>query len=320
MKKSLITLALLGIYATSSPALAAWPEKPIRLIVPFAPGGSASSSARLTANKLSEVLGQQVIVENMGGANGSIGASATLRAPADGYTLFYSSAGIMTVNPSLYKNLAYSVKDFTPVSLTSTFASLLYVNQSFPAKNISELISYAKSNPGAVTFGSAGQGSSGHLWGEVLKKQANIDIRHIPYKGTSPALTDVMGGQITFLVDAAVTGLQQIKAGKLRALASTSESRIPVAENVPTFREQGLSGFEILSWYGIFAPAGTPDSVLKTLQDAAVKISKMPDYQEQFKQQGMSVAFSTSEQFTRRISEESMYWKKVIESSNIETQ
>ncbi|MET4579823.1 Bug family tripartite tricarboxylate transporter substrate binding protein [Ottowia thiooxydans] len=318
MSRSVLGLLVAGFYAVAvTPAVAAWPEKPVRLIVPFAPGGSASSSARLTANKLSEVLGQQVIVENMGGANGSIGASAALRAPADGYTLFYSSAGIMTVNPSLYPNLSYAVKDFKPISLTSTFASLLYVKHDFPAKTIPELVAYAKANPGKVTYGSAGQGSSGHLWGEVLKAQSQTDVRHIPYKGTSPALTDVMGGQITFLVDAAVTGIQQVKAGKLRALAATSTSRIPVAADVPTFKEQGLSGFETLSWYGIFAPAGTPDAVVKTLQQAAARITSMPDYKEQFQSQGMSAVSSTPEELARQIQEEDSYWKKIIRGANI---
>ncbi|MBH1963948.1 MAG: tripartite tricarboxylate transporter substrate binding protein [Comamonadaceae bacterium] len=318
MSKTVLSLLVAGIYAVAAtPAVAAWPEKPVRLIVPFAPGGSASSSARLTANKLSEVLGQQVIVENMGGANGSIGASAALRAPADGYTLFYSSAGIMTVNPSLYPNLSYAVKDFKPISLTSTFASLLYVKHDFPAKTIPELVAYAKANPGKVTYGSAGQGSSGHLWGEVLKVQGPADVRHIPYKGTSPALTDVMGGQITFLVDAAVTGIQQVKAGKLRALAATSTSRIPVAADVPTFKEQGLSGFETLSWYGIFAPASTPDAVVKTLQQAATRITSMPDYKEQFQSQGMSAVSSTPEELARQIQDETDYWKKIIRGANI---
>lgn len=317
MRKSIPSLLIAITGALCAPAFAAWPEKPIRLIVPFAPGGSASSSARLTAHKLSEVLGQQVIVDNMGGANGSIGASAALRAPADGYTLFYSSAGIMTVNPALYSNLPYSIKSFKPVSLTSTFASLLYVKQDFPAKNIPELVAYAKAHPGKVTYGSAGQGSSGHLWGEVLRGQAQIDIRHIPYKGTSPALTDVMGGQITFLVDAAVTGIQQVKAGKLRALAATSNARISVAPETPTFKEQGLEGFETLSWYGIFAPAGTPDSAVRILQQAVSRIAGMPDYKEQFRSQGMSAASSTSEELTRQIDEESIYWEKIIRDSKI---
>lgn len=303
--------------AAIAPAAAAYPDKPIRLVVPFAPGGSASASGRLIATKLSEFLGQQVVVENIGGANGAIGASTVARAPADGYTLFYSSAGIMTVNPSLYTKLTYRVREFDPVSLTSTFASVLFVHKDFPATDIPGLVAYAKANPGKVTFGSAGHGSSGHLWGEVLKSRAGIDIRHIPYKGTGPALTDVMGGQLGFVVDAAVTGMQHVKAGTLRALAATSTKRVGVAPEVPTFAEQGLGGFEALSWYGIFVPAGTPRPVVETLQKAIARAAESADYQDQLKALGMGAAATRPEALAQQVVDESAHWARVIRDAKV---
>lgn len=312
MRRFTAALAAACALVASLPALAAYPDKPIRMVVPFAPGGSASSSARVIATKLSDILGQQIVVENLGGANGGLGAAAVARSPADGYTVFYSSAGIMTVNPSLYRKLPYATSQFEPVSLTATFASLLFVNSDFPAKDIPSLVAYAKANPGKVTYGSAGPGSSGHLWGEVLRSRAGIDIRHVPYKGTSPALTDVMGGHITFLVDAAVTGLPQVKAGRLRALAVTSTARVAAAPDVPTFAEQGLAGFELLSWYGIFVPAGTPKPVVDTLQQAIAQAAASADYQDLLKAQGMSAASTTPAALAQQVQRESAYWAEVI--------
>lgn len=312
---AVVTAAIALIAA--GPASAAYPDKPIRMVVPFAAGGSATSSARVIATKLSEILGQQVVVENLGGANGGIGAAAVARSPADGYTVFYSSAGIMTVNPALYRKLPYATNQFDPVSLTATFASLLYVKDDFPAKDIPALVAYAKANPGKVTYGSAGPGSSGHLWGEVLRSRAGLDIRHIPYKGTSPALTDVMGGQITFLVDAAVTGMPQVKAGKLRALAATSTSRVAAAPEVPTFAEQGLAGFELLSWYGIFVPAGTPKPVVDTLQQAMSRAAASAEYQDLLKAQGMSAASTTPAGLAQQVQKESAYWAQVVRDAGV---
>ena len=318
MKKMIPSLMVAALLcAASMAAQAEYPDKTIRLVVPFAPGGSASSSGRLLAEKLSAVLGQQVYVENIGGANGAIGASTVVRAAADGYTLFYSSAGIMTVNPSLYKKLTYAVKDFDPVSLSSTFSSVLFVNAAFPAKDIPELVAYAKAHPGEVTFGSAGHGSSGHLWGEVLKARAGIDIRHIPYKGTSPALVDVMGGQLTFIVDAAVLGMQHVKSGKLRALGATSTKRLETAPDVQTFSEQGLAGFERLSWYGVFAPVGTPTDIVNTLNKAIVKVAASPDYRQELKALGMNASATSPEGLRSQVRDESDYWGKVLRDAGV---
>ena len=318
MKKMIVALSVATlICATGTTAMAGYPEKTIRLVVPFAPGGSASSSGRLLAEKLSAVLGQQVYVDNIGGANGAIGASTVVRAPADGYTLFYSAAGIMTVNPSLYKKLTYAVKDFDPVSLSSTFSSVLFVNAAVPAKDIPDLVAYAKAHPGEVTFGSAGHGSSGHLWGEVLKARAGIDIRHIPYKGTSPALVDVMGGQLTFIVDAAVLGMQHVKSGKLRALGATSTKRLETAPDVQTFLEQGLTGFERLSWYGVFVPTGTPVEIVNTLNKAIAKVAVSPDYRHELNVLGMNAAATSSEALRAQVRDESEYWAKVLRDAGV---
>jgi tripartite-type tricarboxylate transporter receptor subunit TctC len=317
VKKLVSIVAAVTLSTASLHAVAAYPEKQIRLVVPFATGGSASTSARLLADKLTGVLGQTVYVDNLGGANGGIGAAAVKQSAADGYTLLYSAAGLMTVNPSLYKKSAYQVKDFKPVSLTSTFASVLFVNASFPAKTLPELISYAKAHPGEVTFGSAGSGSSGHLWGEVLKARAGIDIRHVPYKGTGPAMNDVIGGHLTFVVDAATLGMQLVQAGKLRALAATSTKRIEAALGVPTFAEQGMAGFETLSWYGVFTPAGTPEAIIDTLSKAIARVAAMPEYQNALKALGMSAASTLPDSLSKQVQDEAAHWAKVIDDARI---
>lgn len=314
-----LTVGLLAIAASS--AHAQYPEKEIRLVVPFAAGGSATTSARLFADKLAKELNQKIYVENKGGASGAIGASFVANASPDGYTLLYSSAGMMTVNPTLFgEQLNYKVSQFTPVSLTSTFASVLFVNKDFPAHNLKELISYAKAKPDTVTFGSAGAGSSGHLWGELLKNRANIDIKHIPYKGTAPALIDVIGGRITFVVDAAVAGQEQLKAGNLRAIAVTSDARINTLPDVPTFAESGLKGFEPLSWYGVFAPAGTPDAVIDKLNAAVAAVALSDDYKKSLNTLGMSAASSSSSALKDRVQSDSKLWSTVIKTADIAVQ
>ncbi|MGX9935816.1 Bug family tripartite tricarboxylate transporter substrate binding protein [Advenella kashmirensis] len=305
----------------SSVAYAEYPEKGIRLVVPFAPGGSATTSARLFADELSKELNQKIYIENKGGASGAIGASFVANANPDGYTLLYSSAGMMTVNPALFgEKLSYKVSQLTPISLTSTFASVLFTDKDFPAKDLNELLSYAKANPGTVTFGSAGPGSSGHLWGELLKNRANIDIQHVPYKGTAPALIDVIGGRITFVVDAAVAGQEQLKAGNLRALAVTSGKRINTLPDTPTFAELGLKGFEPLSWYGVFAPAGTPAEVIEKLNAAVKTVAESSKYKDGLQTLGMDAASSTSGELGERIASDSKLWTTVIKTADIVVQ
>jgi len=305
----------------SSVAYAEYPEKGIRLVVPFAPGGSATTSARLFADELSKELNQKIYIENKGGASGAIGASFVANANPDGYTLLYSSAGMMTVNPALFgEKLSYKVSQLAPISLTSTFASVLFTDKDFPAKDLNELLSYAKANPGTVTFGSAGPGSSGHLWGELLKNRANIDIQHVPYKGTAPALIDVIGGRITFVVDAAVAGQEQLKAGNLRALAVTSGKRINTLPDTPTFAELGLKGFEPLSWYGVFAPAGTPAEVIEKLNAAVKTVAESSKYKDGLQTLGMDAASSTSGELSERIANDSKLWTTVIKTADIVVQ
>ncbi|HBP27972.1 MAG: Bug family tripartite tricarboxylate transporter substrate binding protein [Advenella sp.] len=317
--KSGIAISLLAI--ASSVAYAEYPEKGIRLVVPFAPGGSATTSARLFADELSKELNQKIYIENKGGASGAIGASFVANANPDGYTLLYSSAGMMTVNPALFgEKLSYKVSQLAPISLTSTFASALFTDKDFPAKELNDLLSYAKANPGTVTFGSAGPGSSGHLWGELLKNRANIDIQHIPYKGTAPALIDVIGGRITFVVDAAVAGQEQLKAGNLRALAVTSSKRINTLPDTPTFAELGLKGFEPLSWYGVFAPAGTPAEVIEKLNAAVKTVAESSKYKDGLHTLGMDAASSTSSELGERITNDSKLWTTVIKTADIVVQ
>lgn len=322
MKKisSYLVGAIASVLAVS-PAIAqsGYPNKEIRLIVPFATGGSATTSARIFADMLAKELGQQVYIDNRGGANGAIGATYVANAKPDGYSLLYSSAGIMTVNPTLMgPSLSYKVDQFAPVGLAATFASVLFMNPAVPAQNIQELVAYAKKNPGMVTFGSAGPGSSGHLWGERLKERAGIDIQHIPYKGTAPALIDVIGGRVTFVVDAAISGQEQMKAGNLRAIAVTSPARVASLPQVPTFAEGGLDGFEPLSWYGVFAPQGTPPEVIERLSQAMNAVNQSPAYKEALQKLGMDAAFSTPQALQERVDTDAKLWSEVIKTADIQ--
>jgi tripartite-type tricarboxylate transporter receptor subunit TctC len=261
---------------------------------------------------MSESLGQQIVVENIGGAGGGIGAATAARAEPDGYTLFFGSAGIIAVNPLLYKNLGYSVKEFTPISLIATYPSVLFVNPAFPAKDLKELIAYAKANPGRVSFGSAGYGSSGHLWGELLKHTARIDIVHVPYKGGGPAMNDVIGGHLSMMMEAAVVGWSQVKEGKLRALGVTSPSRLSMAPELPTFAEAGLSGFDAGTWYGCLAPARTPEPIIAKLQEAIATAVRSPDIKQRLAEIGMVGVGSTAQEFQNAIQTDTGKWARII--------
>ena len=260
-----ITALLVGLAFASLAGVShaqAWPSKPIRWIVPFAPGGTTDILARTIAEKLTPALGKPVIVENNPGAGGSVGATQTAKAAPDGYTIMGGTISTHAINASLYKKLPYDpVMDFVPITLIARVPNLLVVNPEVPAKNVKELIALLKANPGKYTFASSGNGTSQHLSGELFKSMAGVDMQHIPYKGSPPALQDVVGGQVTMTFDNITTAWPLAKAGKLRPLAVTTAKRSPIAPDVPTLAESGLAGYEVGSWIGVFAPAGSPPDV-----------------------------------------------------------
>jgi tripartite-type tricarboxylate transporter receptor subunit TctC len=310
---------LLGVvaFALSTFAVAqTWPAKPIKWIVPFAPGGTTDILARTIGEKLTVALGQPVIVENKPGAGGGVGAEFTAKAPPDGYTIMGGTISTHAINASLYKSLPYDpVKDFVPITLIVRLPNLLVVNPDIPAKNVAELITLLKANPGKYSFASSGNGTSQHLSGELFKSMAGVDMQHIPYKGSPPALQDVVGGQVAMTFDNITTAWPLAKGGKLRALAVTTAKRSAVAPDVPTLSESGLAGYEVGSWQGVFAPAGTPPAVVKRLNAEIVKIINMPDVKEKLIGLGAEPVGNTSEEFAALVKTEVVKWAEVVKKS-----
>lgn len=256
----------------SAPAAPAWPAKPVRVIVNFPPGGAADQLARAIGVPLADALGQPVVIENRAGANGNIGGEVVAKAPADGYTLLMSSGGMVSVNPHLYPRMAFDpAKDLTPVAAAARVLVFLEVKPTLPANNIKEFLAYLKANPGKLSFGSPGNGSSPHLAAEMMKAQANLYAVHVPYRGAAPAMQDLLGGQLDFMFDPGI-GLQHVKAGKLKLLAVGSAKRSPLFPDVPTLEEAGLKGFDADTWFGFYAPAGTPAEVVSRLNREINKI------------------------------------------------
>ncbi len=310
---------LLGVvaFALSTFAVAqTWPAKPIKWIVPFAPGGTTDILARTIGEKLTVALGQPVIVENKPGAGGGVGAEFTAKAPPDGYTIMGGTISTHAINASLYKSLPYDpVKDFVPITLIVRLPNLLVVNPDIPAKNVTELIMLLKANPGKYSFASSGNGTSQHLSGELFKSMAGVDMQHIPYKGSPPALQDVVGGQVAMTFDNITTAWPLAKGGKLRALAVTTAKRSAVAPDVPTLSESGLAGYEVGSWQGVFAPAGTPPAIVKRLNAEIVKIINMPDVKEKLIGLGAEPVGNTSEEFAALVKTEVVKWAEVVKKS-----
>ncbi|TMG98488.1 MAG: tripartite tricarboxylate transporter substrate binding protein [Betaproteobacteria bacterium] len=310
---------LLGVvvFALSTSAFAqTWPAKPIKWIVPFAPGGTTDILARTIGEKLTVALGQPVIIENKPGAGGGVGAEFTAKAPPDGYTIMGGTISTHAINASLYKSLPYDpVKDFVPITLIARVPNMLVVNPDIPAKNVTELITLLKANPGKYSFASSGNGTSQHLSGELFKSMAGVDMQHIPYKGSPPALQDVVGGQVAMTFDNITTAWPLAKGGKLRALAVTTAKRSAVAPEVPTLSESGLAGYEVGSWQGVFAPASTPPAIVKRLNVEIVKIINMPDVKEKLIGLGAEPVGNTSEEFGALVKTEVVKWAEVVKKS-----
>lgn len=312
--------SLLGL-TTPVPAFAQdYPSKPIRLVVPQPPGGPTDIVARLVAQKLSERLGQQVVVDNKPGAGSNIGTEIVAKAPKDGYTLVMATVQHI-VNPFLFASMPFDpVKDFAPISLMTKAYIVLVVNPDVPVKNVRELLAYAKATPGGVSWASAGNGGTSHLALELLKVEAGIPATHVPYKGTPPALADVMGGRVPVMFDGVVTSLPQIKAGKLRPLAVASLTRSPLLPDVPTMTEAGVPGFEAVGLAGILAPAGTPPAIVERLSREIAAILRTPEVKSQLESMGLEVVASTPADFAAYIEADSKKWGKIIKDAGIKVE
>ena len=313
----LAALAIAAVGTVPATAFAqAYPTKPVTIIVPFAAGGTTDILARIIGQALTTELGQSVIVDNRAGAGGNIGGGIAAKAPADGYTLFMGTVGTHAINASLYKKMPFDpVKDFASLSRVANVPNLLVANPAQPFKSVKELIAYAKANPGKLNFGSSGSGSSIHLSGELFKSMAKVDMVHVPYKGSAPAVTDLLGNQIGIMFDNMPSAIQHVRSGKLVPLAVTTAKRSPELPNVPTIAEAGVPGYEATSWFGMFAPADTPAPVLAKLNTALVKVLNQADVKKKINDQGAEAMSETPEQFAAFIKTESVKWGKVVKES-----
>jgi len=298
----------------------AYPNKPVRIIVPYPPGGTADIVGRTIAEKLGVIWGQPVIVENRAGAGGTIGVDAVAKAAPDGYTMVLGVTGPLTIAPGINAQLAYDpLRDLVPITLVAAVPSLIAIHPSVPARDLKELIALAKSQPGKLTFASAGTGTSVHIAGELLKSMADVDILHVPYKGGVPALNDLMGGQVSMIIENMPQLLPQVRAGKIRALAVTTLQRSPALSELPAVAEI-LPGYEATTWFGLLAPAKTPQQIVRKVQIDIAKISLLPDVKEKFTGLGADVIASTPEAFAMHIRSELVRFSKVIKDANIKAE
>jgi tripartite-type tricarboxylate transporter receptor subunit TctC len=293
-----------------------YPDRPVRLVVPFPPGGINDLLARVTAQKLSESLGQNVVVENRPGAGGTIGSNAVAKAPADGYSLLFGATSTVAVSPNLYANLPYEpIKDFAPIVQLASVGSVLVVHPAVPAATIGALVALARERPGTLNFGSAGSGASQHMGGELLKSMAGVDMVHVPYKGGAQAMMDLVAGQISFMIEPIPTALPHIRSGKVRALAVSTPRRAAAVPELPTIAESGYPGYDLTIWFGLLAPAGTPREVIARVNGDIVKILATPDMRERLAAQGAEPVGDSPEQFAAHIRREIARWGEVVKAS-----
>ncbi|NIF84866.1 tripartite tricarboxylate transporter substrate binding protein [Comamonas sp. Tr-654] len=318
--RALATAAALAMAACTAAAFAqgpAYPTKPVRIIVPYPAGGTTDIIARLAAAQLSERLRQPFVVENRAGASGAIGSVAVAQAAADGYTLVMGTASSHGINSALQKNLPYdAVKDFAPVTVVASTPNIIVVHPSVPARTLGELLALAKARPGQINFGSTSPGGSPHMSAELLKMMAGVDMTHVPYKGASPMLTDLMGGQIQAGFDNLPSTIAFVRSGKLRALAVTTPQRWPGAADIPTVAES-VPGYEVSGWFGLLAPAGTPRAVLDTLQTAVAQAVRDPEVTRQLRSLGAEPVASRPEAFAQQIRADVDKWRGVVKATGV---
>ena len=319
MKKKILAACAVVATLFSGMAHAQYPNKPIRLLVPFAPGGSSDIVSRSFATEMTKILGQSVVVESKPGGAGNIAMQEAKGAAPDGYTIILGHVGTLAVNPAMFAKLPYDpVKDFVPITLLAKVPSLLVVNsEKMKVKNLKELVEYAKKNPGALNYGSAGNGSSGHLAMAYVALTAGFTATHVPYKGTGPMMTDLLAGRLDGTFTGAPPLMAHVKAGTLRPIAVGTAKRSPAMPDVPTVAEQGYPGFETSQWYGLMAPAGTPDAIIQKLQQAAVQAGKTKEVSERLSAEAAEASTSTSKEFAEFIKVEAARWNDVVKKSQI---
>ncbi len=312
--------------AAAAAALAApvaaqdFPTKPIRIIVAYTPAGATDILARAVGQKMTEHWGQPVIIDNRPGAAGNIGTEIAAKAPADGYTLLMATAGTHGINPGLYRKLNWDPREFTGVSLVAMVPNILVVNNALPVKSVKELIAYLKANPGKLSYGSPGLGSTAHLSMELFKSMTGTEITHVPYKGSAGVMADVMGGQIALTMDNIPPYLPQVKAGKLRALAVSPAKRTPAAPELPTVAEAGVPGYDSGAWFGLVAPTATPKAIVDKLAAETQRILKLPDVRERISSLGAEIVGSSPQEFTAFMQAERAKWAKVIRDAHVALQ
>ena len=315
MQRFFISLFWATVFC-SGQAVAAFPDKPIRVVIGFPAGGPLDQHARLLTDKLQAVLGQPIIVDYKSGAGGTVGAQDVMKAPADGYTLMLANTGVMVINPALYGKLPYNtLKDFTPIARTAMQPLALLVNPKVPANTLKEFIAYAKSKPGQINYGSAGNGGISHLVPEMFKNATGLFMVHIPYRGSAPAFTDLMAGQVQFMGESIPQAANYHKQGKVRALAVTSSQRNPALPDVPTVIEAGIKGFEVVGFYGFLAPAGLPKDITAKLSEAFKQVMTSPDIRNRMVTQGADPAFLGSDEFAQFLAAETPRWAQAVKAS-----
>ncbi|WP_353173697.1 Bug family tripartite tricarboxylate transporter substrate binding protein [Paracandidimonas soli] len=321
-KRSSLRALTLGLAATATALLPAaasaaepWPDKPIRLVVPFAAGGNTDIFARLIASQIENDLGTTIVIENRGGASGNIGAENVARAQPDGYTLLMGTIGTQAINYSIYKDIRFQPESFAPISMIGSVPNVLIISPNLKVDSVQELIEYGKTNPGKLSFASSGAGSSIHLSGEMFKVRTGVDMVHVPYKGSAPAVTDIIGGQVDLMFDNLPVSLPFIKNGSLKALAVTSAKRSPSLPELPTMEEAGVENFDVGSWFGLLAPTGTPESIVNRINAAVQKAMGAPALQKRIVELGAEPIYKGPKEFSDFIDAEIVKWRQVVEAS-----
>ena len=318
-RSAIATCVAALLCATTGGAFAdTYPSKAIDFVVPYPPGGASDIIARLIAERLQASLKQPVVVENRAGANGMIAYQYVAKAPADGYTILMANIGPSAINPSIYKKMSYdAVKDFAPITLVSWVPLMVVANPGLRVNSVAELIAKAKAAPGTLSYGVSGNGTAGHLAMELFKSNAGIDIKPIPYKGDTPALTDTMGGQVDVMMATVVAAAPHVAGGRLKALAVTTPKRLSASPDIPTVAESGMPGFEAVSWGGVLAPAATPRPIVDKLNAEIVRILKLPEVKKRFAEAGAEVVHSTPEEFAKYIASETAKWGKIARTAQV---